>query len=65
MSSITTTEAANRLGLSTRRVQKFISEGRLPAKLFGNQWMIESADLEKLPERKKGRPAKKDKNEQQ
>jgi excisionase family DNA binding protein len=56
--SLTTQEAAKRLGISAIRVRQLISAGRLPAEKFGRDYMIEEADLELVAERKPGRPAK-------
>ncbi len=48
----TTEQAAERLGVSRRRVLALIKEGRLVATMMGRDWMIVEADLEafaKLP----------------
>ena len=56
----TTLEAAQILGVNRSRVLQFISKGRLPAQRFGWQWMIKREHLEKLKDRKTGRPKKED-----
>lgn len=56
MQLITTTEAANRLGISPRRVQALIKAGRLPATKLGRDWMIRAQDLKLVEDRKPGRP---------
>lgn len=59
---ITTAEAAEILGVGAQRIRDLISSGRLPAKKFGEGrggvWMIRRSDLEKVKERKPGRPSK-------
>ena len=40
MKLLTTTEAAARLNISTRRVRALIAKGRLPAYLHGRDWLI-------------------------
>lgn len=58
---ITTQEAAKLLGISARRVLVLIKEKRLPARMIGNSrlYLIERVDLDKVGERKTGRPKKK------
>jgi excisionase family DNA binding protein len=58
MGILTTAEAAERLGISVRRVQQLVQDGRLPAKEFGGTFMIEEKDLKLVRERKPGRPRK-------
>lgn len=58
MTIITSTQAAERLGISKRRVNKLIQEKRLPAQPFGKAWMIEEADLVLVADRKNGRPSR-------
>ena len=55
---LTTTQAAERLGVTPRRVAALITAGRLPANQFGGSWMIQEADLALVAERKVGRPPK-------
>ncbi len=58
MSILSTAEAAERLGVSVRRVQQMVKSGQLPAKQFGGSLMIEEKDLSLVNERPVGRPAK-------
>jgi excisionase family DNA binding protein len=57
---ITVAEAARELGVIDRRVRALIDGGfgRLPAVKVGRDWMILPSDLEKVRERKAGRPRK-------
>lgn len=59
MSIISTKEAAEILGISVRRVQVLIKEGRLPAREIGGTFVIEEKNLKLVQERKPGRPKKK------
>ncbi|HYP02865.1 MAG TPA: helix-turn-helix domain-containing protein [Pyrinomonadaceae bacterium] len=56
--TLTTQEAAERLGISAIRVRQLISAGRLPAEKFGRDYMIKEEDLELVADRKPGRPPK-------
>ena len=63
MKKLTVSEAAARLGVTTRRVIALINaeskQKRLPATRFGRRaWVINEADLKKVEERKPGRPPK-------
>lgn len=58
MSLITTGEAAERLGVTVRRVQALIAAAKLPAQKFGRDYMIDEADLKLVEDRKVGRPRK-------
>ena len=51
-------DAAKILGVHHSRIRQFISEGRLPAKKIGNQWIIFDEDLDFVAVRKTGRPRK-------
>ena len=55
---ISTTEAADRLGITRQRVLQLIKAGRLPAVRFANLYMIRADDLEKVEDRTPGRPPK-------
>ncbi len=55
---LSTTEAAERLGLSVPRVQTFIWEGRLPALRVGRSYAVDEDDLKLVENRKTGRPPK-------
>ena len=59
MGAITTAEAAEKLGVSRDRIYQLIREGRLPAKKFGRDHLIEESDLKLVEDRKPGRPSKK------
>lgn len=59
MKLITTKDAAEKLRVSTRRVQAMITTGRLPATKFGRDYLINDSDLELVKDRKAGRPPKK------
>lgn len=48
-------------GLSLRRVQDLITDGRLPAQKIGNSYVINEKDLELVKERTPGRPSNKKK----
>ncbi len=56
--TLTTPEAAERLGVTPRRVLALIHAGRLPAKQYGRDWIIREQDLEMVVERVPGRPPK-------
>ncbi len=58
MAILTSAQAAERLGVSVRRVQQLVKDGRLPAELFGGSLMIKEEDLKLVEERKVGRPPK-------
>jgi len=53
---ISSKEAAKKLGLSLRRVQALITDGRLPAQKIGNSYVVNEKDLELVKERTPGRP---------
>lgn len=55
---ISSKEAAEKLGLSLRRVQALITSGRLPAQKIGNSYVVSEKDLELVRERTPGRPSK-------
>ncbi len=55
---ISTTDAADHLGITRQRVLQLIEAGRLPAKLFANVYMIRKADLRLIEDRTPGRPPK-------
>ncbi len=58
---ISSKEAAEKLGLSLRRVQALITDGRLPAQKIGNSYVVNEKDLELVRERTPGRPSAKNK----
>lgn len=55
---LTTSEAAERLGVSARRVRELITDQRLPAEKKGRDYLISEADLKLVKDRKPGRPRK-------
>ncbi len=58
MAILTSAQAAERLGVSVRRIQQLVKDGRLPADLFGGSLMIKEEDLKLVEDRKVGRPPK-------
>ncbi len=56
--TLTTAQAAEKLGISSRRLLVLIHEGRLPAQPFGGTYMIQEKDLKLVKNRKPGRPKK-------
>lgn len=56
---ISTKEAAEKLGISLRRVQALVTSGRLPAQKIGNSYVMREDDLALVKERKAGRPKRK------
>lgn len=56
MTLITTAQAAEKLGISARRVQELINSGRLPAQQFGRTYVVNEDDLKLVAVRKPGRP---------
>lgn len=55
---LTTSEVAERLNVSMRRVRALIESGRLPSKQFGRDHLIKESDLKLVAFRKPGRPRK-------
>jgi excisionase family DNA binding protein len=58
MSLLTTSEVAERLGVTVPRVHALIRVGRLPAEKMGRDYFIKEADLKLVENRKPGRPPK-------
>jgi excisionase family DNA binding protein len=56
--TITTKEAADRLGVSAARVRQLVLAGNLPAEKFGRDLMIKASDLKLVEDRPMGRPPK-------
>lgn len=56
--TITTKEAADRLGVSPARVRQLVLAGNLPAEKFGRDLMIKESDLKLVEDRPMGRPPK-------
>ena len=54
---LTTTEAAEKLGLSRSWLRHLIKQGKLPAEKIGRDWSILETDLDAIGERTRlGRP---------
>jgi excisionase family DNA binding protein len=61
--TLTTNEAAARLGVTRRQVNVLIADGKLPAEKHGRDYMIKASDLALVePKSKRGRPTKKKTN---
>lgn len=58
MNTLTTEQAAERLGVTASRVRVLIRGGRLPAQKFGRDYLIKEKDLKLVADRKPGRPRK-------
>jgi excisionase family DNA binding protein len=58
METLTTKEAAARLGITVSRVHALIRTGRLPAEKRGRDVFINEPDLKLVENRKPGRPPK-------
>lgn len=58
MNYLTTNQAAAELGVTAGRVRAMIIAGRLKATTFNGVWMIAPRDLDKVRDRKPGRPKK-------
>jgi excisionase family DNA binding protein len=59
MKLLGTKEAAEKLGVSLRRVQQLIEQKTLPAQRIGRDYLIQEKDLNKVTiHGKAGRPAK-------
>lgn len=59
MKKLTTKQTAEELNISTRRVRALIDSGDLVAEKVGRDWIIEEQDLERVRNRKGGKPAMK------
>lgn len=54
---IGTSEAAQRLGISSRRLRALLETGRIPGQQISGRWVINEGDLARfLPRRSSGRP---------
>jgi excisionase family DNA binding protein len=53
---LSTTEAAERLGLSPARVRQLIAHDQLPAVRVGNRWVVAVHDVEAFSRLPPGRP---------
>lgn len=54
--TLTTKEAAERLGVTPARVRQLVIAGSLPAEKFGRDLMIKESDLQLVQVRLMGRP---------
>ena len=54
--TLTTKEAAERLGVTAARVRQLVLAGDLPAEKFGRDLMIKEGDLKLVADRPMGRP---------
>lgn len=54
--TMTTKEAADRLGVTPARVRQMVLSGQLPAEKFGRDLVIKATDLELVRDRPMGRP---------
>ena len=57
--TLTTKEAAERLGVTPARVRQLVLAGSLPAEKFGRDLMIKESDLKLVRVRPMGRPPSK------
>jgi excisionase family DNA binding protein len=55
---LTTKQVAEQLGVTVKRIQAMIRDGRLPAEKFGRDYLIKESDLKLVEDRKPGRPSK-------
>ena len=55
---LTTTQVAERLGVTRQRVGQLIAHGLLTATKVGHAWVVEERDLAAFEPRKVGRPRK-------
>lgn len=55
---LSTIQAAARLGISPRQVQRLIEKGHLPARKVGRSYVVQAEDVEQFHRRPVGRPRK-------
>lgn len=58
MNLLTTSEVAERLGVTVKRVQAMIRDERLPAEKRGRDYFVREVDLKLVEDRRPGRPRK-------
>jgi excisionase family DNA binding protein len=56
--TLTTKQAADKLGVSPARVRQLVLSGQLPAEKFGRDIVIKASDLTLVKDRPMGRPPK-------
>ena len=56
--TLTSKQAAERLGVTPARVRQMVLDGSLPAEKFGRDLVIKSSDLALVADRPLGRPPK-------
>lgn len=56
---LTTSQVAEKLGVSLRRVQALIADGRLPSMQIGREHLIKESDIKLVENRTVGRPSSK------
>lgn len=54
--NLTTTQAAKRLNIDRHHLTTLIASDKLPATRFGRAWVIDEADLARVPRVKRGWP---------
>jgi len=54
---LTTKQAAEELGVSTRRVRQYVEDGRLKAKKIGRDYLVSDRSLAAFKRLPPGRPA--------
>ncbi|MDQ3712804.1 MAG: helix-turn-helix domain-containing protein [Acidobacteriota bacterium] len=55
---LSTSEVAERLGVTSIRIRAMIRNGNLPAQKIGRDYVVKESDLEFVKDRKPGRPSK-------
>jgi excisionase family DNA binding protein len=59
MALLSTQQAADKKGVTVRRIRALIEDGKLKAEKVGRDWVIEESELEKIQTYgKSGRPKK-------
>lgn len=53
---LTTNQAAAQLGVSPQRVRQYIEAGRIQARKFGRDWIVDSASVDAFRPRPPGNP---------
>lgn len=58
MQLLSASEAATRMGVSLREVQRLCKEGLLPAQVVGGRYVIAAPDADAYQRKRRGRPEK-------